>query len=169
MSAKGVAEAFGFFALFLLGKKCPDVFTVRIFQGLIMTQFAKLFILLPLHFFPRVRESTSIKTSNILVKKAIRFIRNNPKTKLTVGTIAKELGICQTYLSSQFSAETGMNSPAFIKRHRMLYAKYYLQFTKLSLAEIADALCFSSQSAFQNVFKEIVGTTPAAYRAAQTI
>ena len=62
-----------------------------------------------------------------------------------------------------------MNIPIFIKRHRMLYAKYYLQFTKLYLAEIADALCFSSQSAFRNAFKEIVGTTPTAYRAAQTI
>lgn len=152
----------------LIGYDLSDRLFLRVENATTIDELIAVAMKVPILFATKVREFSSIKTDNLIVKKAIRFIRDNPKTKLTVGTIAKELGICQTYLSSQFSAETGMNIPTFVKRHRMLYAKYYLQFTKLSLAEIADALCFSSQSAFQNAFKEIVGTTPAAYRAEQS-
>lgn len=153
----------------LIGYDLSDNLFMRVENATSMDELLAVAMNVPILFATQVREFSSIKTDNLIVKRTIRFIRDNPKTKLSVSSISKELGICQTYLSSQFSAETGMSIPLFIKKNRMLYAKYYLKFTELSLAEIADTLCFSSQSAFQNAFKKIVGITPALYRIQQTI
>jgi len=49
-------------------------------------------------------------------------------------------------------------------RCKLEEAKNLLKFSTLSLAEISNYLCFSSQSYFQNVFKKKYHITPNQYR-----
>ncbi len=119
---------------------------------------------IPLVFATKVREFIEFNTNNYIVRKCISFIYENLFNKITLEDIAEAIGSSPTYVSAQFSKEYNMTIPSFIKRCRIRYSKYLLKFSEYSLVEIANTLNFSSQSAFQNAFKDIVGMTPMEYK-----
>ena len=51
-----------------------------------------------------------------------------------------------------------------IRRKRIDTARTLLQYTDFSCLEIAEYLCFSSDSHFTRVFREYTGQTPSDYR-----
>ena len=53
----------------------------------------------------------------------------------------------------------------YIKIARVERAKLLLTTTQLSIQQISEQLCFGTRSFFDDTFKKIVGTAPAAYRA----
>ena len=57
-----------------------------------------------------------------------------------------------------------MNIGAFITQSKLREAQSLLKYSDMTIAEISNYLCFSSQSYFQNVFKNECGITPAKYR-----
>lgn len=124
---------------------------------------------IPFAFAAKVRDFKGFTTDNYIVKKCVRYIYENLSKKITLDDIANAVGTSPTYISSQFSNEFDMTIPHFIKSCRVRYAEYLLRFSEHSLVEIANILSFSSQSAFQNAFKEIVGMTPKEYKAANLI
>ena len=63
-------------------------------------------------------------------------------------------------------ARTGVAVSEYIRRQRIDTAKTLLQYTSFSCLEIAEYLCFSSDSHFSRVFREYTGLTPTAYRKA---
>lgn len=123
----------------------------------------------PLVFASKVKEFKSFKTNNYIVKKCVNYIYANIFNKISLEDIASAIGASPTYVSSQFSKEFNMTIPHFIKTCRIHYAEYYLKFSNYSLVEIANLLNFSSQSAFQNAFKDIVGMTPMEYKTSNSL
>lgn len=119
---------------------------------------------IPLIFATKVRDFRGFNTDNYIVKKCVRYVYDNLAKKITLDDIANAVGTSPTYISSQFSNEFDMTIPHFIKSCRIRYAEYLLRFSDYSLVEIANILNFSSQSAFQNAFKEISGMTPKEYK-----
>lgn len=83
---------------------------------------------------------------------------------LTLERLAKELSLSPAYLSTLFKKEVGVPLSAYIRQKRIDTAKLLLQYTECSCLEIAEYLCFSSESHFSRVFRKIVGQTPRAYR-----
>lgn len=97
------------------------------------------------------------------VKRTIDYVLNHLSQSFTLQTIADELEISSHYLSSLFHKETGMTFTEYVRRHRIEVAKFLLIHTDLSCVEIAQLLCFSSQSHFIKTFKELAGITPKAF------
>ena len=74
----------------------------------------------------------------------------------------------RTTLSKKFKRELGFNISSYIMRRKLEEAKSLLNYTDMTISEISEYLCFSSQAYFQNVFKKKYGITPKEYRKKQT-
>lgn len=117
-----------------------------------------------LDFCERVEQVRSRKTGNALVNRAVSRIREQIDCPPRVRTLAEEMHVTPEYLSACFKKAMGMTITEFVKRGRIERAQRLLRYSDRSLSEIAAYLSFSSQSHFQNTFREVTGMTPQAYR-----
>ena len=95
---------------------------------------------------------------------AVEYIRSHLYSPITISGLASHLNRSVSYLTHKFKSETGCPIGEYINRCRLEEAKSLLAHTQRSLADIADCLCFSSQSHFQNSFKRKYGITPLQFR-----
>ena len=112
----------------------------------------------------KMKQQTTAEIYSKQVVLAIDYIYENLEKPISVKGIADSIGINETYLSKLFKRETGISVSAYIRQRRIETAEKMLLYSDLSYDEIAETLCFSSQSHFTKVFKEVTGTTPKVYR-----
>ena len=98
------------------------------------------------------------------VHRCMDYIDQHLQKPLTVALLARELGLSESYVSIVFKRETGVAVSEYIRRKRVDTARILLQYTEFSCLEIAEYLCFSSDSHFSRVFREYTGQTPRTYR-----
>lgn len=94
----------------------------------------------------------------------IQFITQHINDPIQVGDVAEHIGRSRSYLCGKFKKELGFDISRFIMRCKLEEAKSLLTYSEKPLSEISNYLCFSSQSYFQNVFKQKYGITPKQYR-----
>ena len=92
------------------------------------------------------------------------YIYNNLHTKISFQKLAEVSGMSPTYISKLFHKEVGITISEYITRKRIEAAKNMLKYSDHACIEIADCLCFSSESHFIQVFKKRTGYTPKCYR-----
>ena len=102
------------------------------------------------------------------INKAINYIYSHIKERITVEDIAGYTKLSASYLSRQFSKETGISISDYIREKKTEEAKTLLKKSEYSIQEIADMLSFSSQSHFIQIFKNYTGMTPKKYRSVNT-
>lgn len=107
-----------------------------------------------------------IKHSDI-VYKVIAYIRDNCQKQLTLESIANEVYLSKSYLSSIFKQETGVSISEYINKSRIEYSKKLLTTTTMPLIDIACECGFSDQSYFSRVFKKHTGESPKQYRSSR--
>ncbi len=83
---------------------------------------------------------------------------------LGVGFLARHLHCSSDYLSNLFHRETGQRLATHINLERVRAAMTMLCTTPLTIAEVAYATGFESQSYFSRVFKQVALKTPLDYR-----
>ncbi len=98
----------------------------------------------------------------------IQYIQQHTNEPIQVGDVVEHIGKSRTYVTTKFKNELGFDISSFIMRCKLEDAKGLLSYTDRSLSEIANYLCFSSQSYFQNVFKKKFGCTPKQFRDAHS-
>ena len=79
--------------------------------------------------------------------------------------IAAEIGLASRSLARRFEQELGMTWRAALRRLRVLRAIEQLAGTDHSVTQIAMDVGYSSLSAFQSAFRDLIGQTPSEYRA----
>lgn len=87
--------------------------------------------------------------------------------KVTLASLARELGIPAHHLSMVINIERNTNFYNFINSYRVAEAKRLLQDPQMAdetVLDIALMAGFQSKAGFNKVFKEITGLTPSAYR-----
>ena len=99
-----------------------------------------------------------------MIHEAMQYIEQSVTQPLSVADVADYVGRSVSWFSAEFKKETGMNVSTYITACRVDEAKRLLKYTNLPLAYISNFLCFSSQSHFQKVFRNVTGMTPLAYR-----
>ena len=102
--------------------------------------------------------------SDHTIRQIRSYILQNLSRHITVNELAEYVGFNRSYLISLFKESIGIGPGAYITRLRIDEAKRLLTISNNSLASIAEALGFSSQSHFQNVFRKETGKTPLQYR-----
>jgi len=104
-------------------------------------------------------------------------VRKNPKVdecrsyivshlhdRLTVAAIAAKLKMNANYLSELFAAQERISISDFIMQERIRVARDLLLYSDYSCGDIAEYLCFTSQSHFGQRFRQLTGMTPKTYR-----
>lgn len=99
-----------------------------------------------------------------VVRAAIIFTDEHLLEPVTVRSIAGSIYVNPSYLSSQFKQEIGESLSHYIRRKRVRYAERLLREGKESMADIAAACQFCSQSHFIQVFKKMKGLTPEQFK-----
>lgn len=105
-----------------------------------------------------------IETSNATVNAAIVFMKKNLHKQVTLGTVADNVHISKSYLSSLLAKHANYSFPELLTQMRIDYAKTLLTETNCSILDISYKCGFNSQSYFCSTFKKIEGCTPTIYR-----
>ncbi|WP_274364063.1 helix-turn-helix transcriptional regulator [Paenibacillus thermotolerans] len=75
-----------------------------------------------------------------------------------------KMQVSRGYFFELFKKATGMPPTQYINHFKINRAKEDLQFTDLSITEIAEKHCFSSIHYFSKLFRQLTGHTPKEYR-----
>jgi AraC-like DNA-binding protein len=97
------------------------------------------------------------------IGKALRLIHSDPATDWTVDRLAREVAMSRTAFSQQFSTRVGQAPMAYVTRWRMQVAIDLLRADTASMANIAEATGYATESAFCKAFRREIGVPPAAY------
>lgn len=98
------------------------------------------------------------------IKNIHEYLLANLDKRVPIEAIAREYLMNTTTLKSTFKSVYGDSIAAHMKEHRMKKAALLLQSTEDSIADIARAVGYESQSRFTAAFKEFFSTSPSSYR-----
>lgn len=111
------------------------------------------------------RKSTDIMLiEDLLIVKALRYIRQSSQGPVQVTNVAEVLGISRRSLEQRFRKAVGRTVHEEIQFARVDRITRLLVETNLSISQIAHVLSFSSTKQLDRVFVRRSGMTPSEYR-----
>jgi len=98
------------------------------------------------------------------IKQFQQLVETDYATQHEVDYYAERLCITSNYLNKIMKRTLGNSTKQYILARIMTEAKRLLNYTSLSVAEIAEKLNFDTSSYFVRIFKRLEGKTPSQYR-----
>lgn len=95
---------------------------------------------------------------------AMRQMRGNLASALTVRSVADALCISESYLSKLFKRKVGRPFLDVLTQVRMEEAARLLRTTNMRVYEVADALGYRDAEYFSGLFRKFAGVTPSEYK-----
>ncbi len=135
------------------GDKCREPQELIELTGTMMLDFAE-----------RMAEVRKENSVSLHIRRTVDHIYENLHRPLTLKMAAEHEHLDPSYLSKLFAKEMGIPIKAYILKAKISTAQNILIFSDFPIADIADSLGFSSQSAFAAAFRKITGLTPMQYR-----
>ena len=83
---------------------------------------------------------------------------------LTLESVAQIVSVSPTYLSGLFSRELGTGFVDYIKSIRIAHAKRLFSVSDMAIDDVAFACGFQDTKYFKQVFKQLTGLSPYAYK-----
>ncbi len=117
----------------------------------------------PTHVAVR-RSSDLIAIDDVLIARALRYIRQHAYEGLTVPAVRKQIPLSRRTLELRFRAAVGRTIEQEIRRMQIERAKVLLNSTTLNMTEIAAAAGFSSAQRLSAVFQRELHHPPTAFR-----
>jgi AraC-like DNA-binding protein len=99
---------------------------------------------------------------------ALSLIHKDPGHRWTVDELASAVGVSRSGFALRFKALVGLPPLDYLTRWRMQRAREALRRKEASVATLAAALGYSSESAFGNAFKRVFGHAPKRYWSRRT-
>ena len=99
-----------------------------------------------------------------IVRKIHEQLTQHIEQRITIEELSRQYSINPTTLKASFKAIYGTSIAAHIKKHRMEKAAGMLRESGMSIAEIAKAVGYDSQSKFTSAFKAFFQCLPTEYR-----
>jgi two-component system, response regulator YesN len=116
----------------------------------------------------RITSDRKRSHNSALLERAIAEIHGSfCDPNLTLGTLSREIGLSEVYLSQFFKEQMGENLSLYLTRMRVEKASELLH-SELSMPidEVASAVGYSSADTFRKAYKRIYGISPTRYRLA---
>lgn len=98
------------------------------------------------------------------VENSIEFMEKNLEKKLTLNDLTSCSNLSKTQLTDIFKERTGYSPIDFFIRLKIQKACFYLDFTDMTISEIAEKIGYNDQYYFSRLFKKIMGRSPSEYR-----
>ncbi len=92
------------------------------------------------------------------------WLRANTNAPHTIVSMAAQANLSTRTLQRQFKATTGMGATEWLISERVAVAKELLESPEIPLAQIAERAGFGSEESLRRHFRQVVLTSPGAYR-----
>lgn len=114
-------------------------------------------------FCSMVVDMNGSKYSNIVLR-TINNANQSLTEKVTLKELADKVYVHPNYLSSLFKKEVNISLFKYILKRKVEESVYFIKYTDMPLADIANKFHFCSQSYYIKTFKKYLGVTPNWYR-----
>ena len=98
------------------------------------------------------------------ILKIQEFIEKNYKTRLTINELVKQFSIGRRSLERRFRKATCNSVVEYIQRVKIEAAKKQMEKGRKTISEVMYDVGYTNINAFRNLFKQVSGMTPIAYR-----
>lgn len=98
------------------------------------------------------------------VKKAMRFIYEHYRERISAKIIADHVGKSENYFRLYFKSVTGISIKDFINSYRIEQAERLLKYSDIYVYEIGEYVGFGDYAYFTKIFKKIKGYSPTSTR-----
>ena len=113
----------------------------------------------------RARTRSRTRPSHPQILRALECVEEQLRDpSLTVGTVARQMGVHPNYLSRLFVEQVGQRLSRFVNAQRVERAKTLLTTTNWQIKRIARDSGFANPNWFSYIFRALTGLTPGAYR-----
>lgn len=99
-----------------------------------------------------------------IVLKIREFVDEHYNDQISLGALASQFNVADSYLSHMFKEVTGQNLMLYLASVRIQHAKALLKRQDISITEVAIMVGYDDYSYFSRVFRKLEGTSPRAYR-----
>lgn len=111
------------------------------------------------------QEESLPREQNKYVSEALSYIRQHyAEPGVSVGSIAKSLGLSEGYLSHTVKKETGCTVLSHLTRFRIHKAAELLRDCRVKVYEVAQQVGYRDVAYFSATFKKIIGMSPSEYQ-----
>lgn len=111
------------------------------------------------------REAAKCRPEQVeTVREVHDYLLRHMDRRITIGELSQKYLMNPTTLKAVFKEVYGESLASHMKEHRMERAAFLLSETADSIAQIAEAVGYGSQSRFSTAFKEVYQMLPLAYR-----
>jgi AraC-like DNA-binding protein len=99
-----------------------------------------------------------------LISQALALLHREPSHAWTVSNLARRVGLSRTRLAERFRHFLGESPMAYLTKWRLKLGAEMLLSTEESVAEVAEAVGYCSEAAFNRAFKREFDSPPAQFR-----
>ncbi|MEA4887872.1 MAG: AraC family transcriptional regulator [Clostridiaceae bacterium] len=111
------------------------------------------------------RPQNELPVQNRYVLRAVDYIKANYAMSVSIGGIARLIGIDRRYLCRIFTMQTGLSPKNYLMDIRLKRAAYYLAEQGYSVQDAARSVGYQDVFNFSKAFKRHFGLPPSRYRA----
>jgi AraC-like DNA-binding protein len=141
-----------------------DIYSQKLEKSRNVMEMLRLCQTMMLEFAARVKRFRQARSASTYVEASKSFIDNHLNKPFTLEDVAETVHITKPYLSKLFMEQEGVSVMDYARGKRVAAAANLLRYSDESISNIANYLCFPSQSYFGSVFKKAMGMTPNRYR-----
>lgn len=99
-----------------------------------------------------------------LAQQVCQYLLERMDQRFTTAELAELFEVSQTRLKTSFRARYGASAHAYVRRQKMLVAARLLRESDWSVLDIAGYVGYENGSKFAQVFRRVMGASPAQYR-----
>ena len=99
-----------------------------------------------------------------VLRRAIERLRSDGEADVSLAALASDAGLSRFHFCRAFKESTGLSPHAWLRQYRLEQAMNMLRDTDASVAAVAAALGYASQTAFAAAFRRLTGETPTDWR-----
>ena len=136
----------------------------KLLTGAVSSDEPRLFTLLPPLGVVQRQSTSVLAVDDANLANAVRYIREHACDPCNVPSVLREVPVGRRWLERQFLNKLGRSPHDEITRVRVDTARRLLLQPEMSMPEIAERCGFSAVQNLTRTFRQIMQTTPAAYR-----
>lgn len=132
--------------------------------------FSKQYLNILLLYLIRHKDEFTVKGTNITnptIDRLIKYVNQNYAQQITLKELSHSLGLTPNYISKLFVENTGMSFKEYLTGVRIKNARELLENTDKPMSKVANLCGFNDSNYFSTAFKNVIGTSPMAYRRKQ--
>src|ERR1700754_2376789 len=99
-----------------------------------------------------------------VLRRAIERLRSDGEADVSLAALASDAGLSRFHFCRAFKESTGLSPHAWLRQYQVEQAMNMLRDTDASVAAVAAALGYASQTAFAAAFRKLTGETPTDWR-----